>query len=175
MRNDGPAAPTEKSGAKHADTKALLHYVTKICMRHWPTKHRTWQDVRSAKPARANEYEGVIDWAEDVASIGDEFDDLVKKAKRLGKQGHLSDNERKELAATVADAEGAAQYGKKLGQRVKTLAAEMIASGQRSVNRLLAKVDRLGHIPVETERFRTVVNETKEKHMVGSSKGSAST
>ena len=78
-----------------------------------------------------------------MASVGDEFDDLMKKGKRLGEQQRLSDDERKELAATVADAEGAAQYGKKLGQRVKTLAAEMIASGQRSVNRLLAKVDRL--------------------------------
>ena len=87
MRTDGPAAPTEKNGAKHADTKALLHYVTKICMRHWPTKHSTRQDVRPATPARANEYEAVIDWAEDMASIGDEeFDNLMKKAKRLGKR-----------------------------------------------------------------------------------------
>ena len=89
---------------------------------------------------------------------GHEFDDLVRKASRLGKQQNLSDDERKELAATVADAEGAAQYGKKLGQCVKTLSAKMIASGQRSVNRLLAKVDRLGHIPEQTERFRAVVD-----------------
>ena len=164
MRNDGPAAPTEKSGAKHADTKALLHYVTKICARHWPTKHSTRQDVRSATPAPANKYEGIIDWADDVASIGDEFGNLVKKAKRLGERQHLSDDEGKELAATVADAEGAARYARELGQRVKTLTAEMIASGQHSVNRLLAKVDRLGHIPEETERFRAVVNEAKEKH-----------
>ena len=85
MRTDGPAAPTKKSGAKHADTKALLHYVTKICMRHWPTKHSTRHDVRSAAPAPEHKYDGVLDWSEDVASLGDEFNDLVKKAKGLGK------------------------------------------------------------------------------------------
>ena len=115
MRNDGPAAPTEKSGAKHADTKALLHYVTKICMRHWPTKHSTRQDVRPATPAWVNKCEAVIDWAEDVASIGDEFDDLVKKANRLGERQHLSNDEGKELAATLADAEEAARYARELG------------------------------------------------------------
>ena len=40
----------------------------------------------------------------------------------------------------------------------------MIASGQRSVNRLLAKVDRLGHIPKETERFRAAIDEANKKH-----------
>ena len=99
-----------------------------------------------------------------MASIGNEFDKLVKKARGLGERQHLSDDEGKELAAAVADAKGAAQYAKELGQRVKTLAAKMIVSMQRHVNKLLAKVDRLGHIPEETERFRAVVEEAKEKH-----------
>ena len=86
MRTDGPAAPTEKDGAKPTEMKALLDCVNQ----------------RSAAPAPANKYRGVIDWAEDVASIGDEFDELVKKAKRLGDRQHLSDDEGKELAATVA-------------------------------------------------------------------------
>ena len=48
-------------------------------------------------------------------------------------------NKNIELLATVADAEGATQYGKKLGQHVKTLGAKMKASG--------AKVDKLAECP----------------------------
>ena len=164
MRTDGPAAPTEESGAKHTDTKALLHHIEQICHRRLGAARSTQRRIQPAVTTPANKYEGVIDWAEDVASIGDEFDNLVEKAGRLGKRQHLSDDEDKELAAAVANAEGAAQYAKELGRRVKTLGAEMIASAQRHVNKLLAKVDRLGHIPEETERFRAVVEEAKEKH-----------
>ena len=115
MRTDGPAAPAERSGAKHTDTKALLHYVTKICHRHLAAARSTHRRLQSAAPAPANKYEGVIDWAKDVASTGDKFDNLVKKVRRLGEQQHLSDNNSKDLAATVVNAEGGAQYGKKLG------------------------------------------------------------
>ena len=158
MHTDGPAAPTEKSVAKHADTKALLHYVTKICQRHcqrhWPTAHSSQLGLQSTAPAPKHKYDGVIDWIGDMASIGDEFDDLVRKATRLSGRRHLSDADSKEFADTVADAEGAAKYGKELGQRVKTLGAKMIASGQRDVYKLLTILDKLGDFPEHTERFR---------------------
>ena len=160
MRTDGPAAPNEKNGAKHADTRALLQYVTQICRRHLAATRSTQRRLQSAAPAPAKKYEGVIDWADDVASIGDEFDKLVKKARGLGERQHLSNDEGKELAAAVADAKGAAQYAKELGQRVKTLGAEMIVSMQLE---LLAKLDKLGHIPAETERFRAGMEEAEEK------------
>ena len=89
---------------------------------------------------------------------------LIRDTIRLGKRQHLSDADSKKLADAVANAEGAAKYAKELGHRVKTLGAEMIASGQRGVNKLLGKVDRLGHISEETERFRAGIEEAKEKH-----------
>ena len=109
MRTDGPAAPTEESGAKHTDTKALPHHIKQICHHRLAAARSTQRRLQPAATAPANEYEGVIDWAEDVASIGDKFDELVKKARRLGEQQHLSDDEDKELAAAVTNAEGAAQ------------------------------------------------------------------
>ena len=81
MGTDGPAAPTEKNGAKYTNTKALLHCVTQIYRSHWLVGHNKLQGVQSAAPACTNKYDGGVDLVEVVASIGDKFDDLEKKAK----------------------------------------------------------------------------------------------
>ena len=72
MRTDGPAAPAEENGAKHTDTRALLHHAKQIYRRHLAAPRSTQRRLKSAAPAPAKKYEGVIDWADDVASIGNE-------------------------------------------------------------------------------------------------------
>ena len=93
MRTDGPAAPAEENGAKHTDTRALLHYAKQIYRRQLAVARldtragrSAQRSLQSAAPDLADKYDGVVDWAEFVASIGDKFNKLMKKAKRLGKR-----------------------------------------------------------------------------------------
>ena len=161
MRIDGPVAPTVKSGAKNIDTKALLHYVTQLCQRHWPAALNKLQGKQPAAPTPANKYAWVVEGIEDMASIGEEFEELVTKARRLNERRDLSAKQSKELATTLANAEAAAAYGKKLAKRVKTTEAEMVVSGQRHVDKLLAKVDKLAVRPEETRKFRATIEKAK--------------
>ena len=96
-----------------------------------------------------------------MASIGEEFEELVTKARRLNERRDLSAKQSKELATTLANAEAAAAYGKKLAKRVKTTEAEMVVSGQRHVDKLLAKVDKLAVRPEETRKFRATIEKAK--------------
>ena len=66
MSIDGPAAPAEKNGANGTDTKALLHYVTQLCQRHWPAALNKLQGKQPAAPTPTNKYAWVVEGIEDI-------------------------------------------------------------------------------------------------------------
>ena len=163
MGNDGPAAPNEQHGTKNTDIKALLLIVQqKICQRHWHGEPNKPQGVQSAAPAHADKHARIVAGIEEVATIGKEFEDLVAKAKRLSERQPLSADECKELAATIAEAKAAAKCGKKRATLVRTTEAEMMATGRRHVDKLLAKIDKLAARPEETQRFRAGIERAKK-------------